>query len=379
MATEKSMSDEDRALLLETVRALVAAKIAPNAKVIDEDSRISSEMFRSLADAGINAATVPEIFGGGGASVLDGAMLIEEVAKGSGAVASILSMNLAGVEAVAASANGHLKYDLLPKVSGGERVLVWSADPDGSRGGVIASAATGGTLLNGSLHWVPCYDSGADLVVLVDAVVDSQRQLLAVDVSKPSGGRVEIGPLESDLGLRGASPRSLVFHDVLVSTGQIVAAGASGVAAAEKFYSAARVALASQANGIAVSALYHATNYAAERSQFGVPIMDFESTRTILGTMALNIEAARKLTFAAAEQIDAGGQSYERFPLDLGAKWLATKVAVEVAIDAVQVHGGYGFVKDYPVERLMRDAKMTQLMLGTGQILAIADALANAD
>ena len=379
MATESSMSEEERALLLETVRALVAGKIEPNGRMIDEEARISPEVYRSLVDSGMHASTIPSVYGGGGASVADAVLLVEEVAKGSGAVASILAMNLAGVAAIAASSNEQVKSRLLPEVSRGEKLLVWSADPSESHGGIVASISSEGVLLNGTAHWIPCYEVGAARVVLLEVEIKRGSYLLAVEVDDAKSGQVELGSLESDLGLRGAPLRSVTFQNMLVDQEAMIVAGVPGGRASRALSSVGQIAIAAQANVIGASALSHARSYAAERHQFGVPIMDFESTRTILGTMAVNLEAARQLTYAAADRFDRkDGASTDETLLELSAKWFSSKMAVEVAIDAIQVFGGYGFVKDYPVERLMRDAKMTQLMMGTGQIIAIADAVGKA-
>lgn len=379
MTFDKAMSDEDRRLLVETVRALVAAKIEPKSKAIDEEGAIPPEIYSSLTAAGLHAATVPAVYGGGGASIADCAVIIEEVAKGSAAVASILVMNMAGVAGVSASSNEHLKSDLLSRVARGEVILSWSADPTEDQAGVVASLNSEGVTVNGKIHWIPFYEVGAKPIVLAEVKAQAGSHLLAIELEAPRRGSAEAGPLESDLGLRGAELRAVTFENLLVGDDDVVGSSMGDATASLALHSAAQVGIAALANGIAAAALDHAWLYARERHQFGVPISDFESTRTILGTMALNLEAARNLTFAAAAHFDRGWPvSDNGIPIDLGAKWFASKSAVEAAIDAIQIFGGYGFVKDYPVERFMRDAKIIQLMGGTGQILEIANAMARA-
>ena len=377
MSIDMSNSDEDKRLLRESVSRLVADKIEPFAKVIDETGEMPEELYEVLTKTGLNAATVPSQYGGGGASALDGVILVEEIARGSASVSSILAMNLAGVAALAASLNEKLKEDLFPKVVRGEVILSWSANAPEAEGELIAADDAKGLVLNGKVTWVPFVDVGAAIVVLAEAKTQLGSHLVAIDTSKLKG-HLEIGPLESDLGLRGVQLRSLVLRDVVITGEEIVDSKVGGASVLGVLHAVGRAAVAAQANGIAAAALGHAKRYVGERYQFGVPIAEFQSTRAILGAMALNLEAARQLTYAAGNQLDTGATgwgSQDRAPADSAAKWFASKVAVEVAIDAIQLFGGYGFVKDYPVERLMRDAKLTQMILGTNQILDIADAI----
>ncbi len=378
MSIEATVLDDDRRLLRETVRSLVSARVEPNSKAIDEDGTIPTDIYRSLTETGLNAPTVPTAHGGGGASVVDAAILIEEMAKGSGAVATIIAQNIAGVAAVVASPNVKLKADLLPRVAKGEAILVWSADSFEDKSGILASIDDDGIVLNGKFHWVPCFDLSAKLILVAEVKVQAGTHLVAIDIANPHRGTIDVGPLESDLGLVGSALKSLTLQNVFIRTDEIIATSMGDSLAAKALRSTAQIALAALANGIAATALRHAQVYAVERHQFGVPISDFESTRIMLGTMALNLEAARQLTFAAAAQLDSdrpGWGDKVSISANAGAKWFSSKVAVEVAIDAIQVFGGYGFVKDYPVERLMRDAKMVQLMTGSNQILEIANAL----
>lgn len=378
MSLDATVLDDDRRLLRETVRNLVSARVEPNSKAIDESGTIPPEIYGSLTETGLNAPTVPTAYGGGGASMVDAGILIEEMAKGSGAVATIMAQNLAGVAAVVASPNDKLKGELLPRVAKGEAILTWPADSFEDKAGVLASIDGDRIVLNGKFHWVPCFDLSAKLVLVAEVKVQSGSQLLAIDMASPHGGKIDVGPLESDLGLIGSCLRSLTLRNVVVNTDEIISTSMGDSLAAKALRSTAQIALAAQANGIAAAALRHAQVYAVERHQFGVPISDFESTRIMLGTMALNLEAARQLTFAAAAQLDShrpGWGDQVSIAVSAGAKWFSSKVAVEVAIDAIQIFGGYGFVKDYPVERLMRDAKMVQLMTGSNQILEIANAL----
>lgn len=376
MNTNIPISDDDRRLLIETVSSLVAAKIEPLAKQIDQEGEIAGGIFSALAESGLHAVNVPAVYGGEGASIADGVVLIEELARGCASVASILVMNLAGIAALVASKNERLKSELLPHVAKGEVILVWSAEAWEDQGELTATPDSDGLVLSGKLHWVPCFEVGAKLMLVARAKAQSESHLVVIDLSTPQNGLVEIGPLESDLGLRGTFLRTVSLQSANIKKDQIIASGFDVSEPLQRLRSVGQVATAAQANGLASASLGHARRYVSERYQFGVPISDFESTRIILATMALNLAAARQLTFAAADKLGAIVPVWadrDRIAADCGAKWFATKVAVDVAIDTVQLFGGYGFVKDYPVERLMRDAKMTQLMLGTNQILDIAD------
>ena len=224
MSIDATVLDDDRRLLRETVRSLVAARVEPNSKAIDETGVVSAEIYKSLTETGLNAPTVPTTYGGGGASMVDAAILIEEMAKGSAAVATIIAQNIAGVAAVAASPNIKLKADLLPRVAKGEAILVWSADSFEHKAGMLASIEGDGIVLNGKFNWVPCFDLSAKLVLVAEVKVQSGTQLVAIDIANPHRGRVDVGPLESDLGLVGSALKSLTLRNVFVRTDEVIAA-----------------------------------------------------------------------------------------------------------------------------------------------------------
>ena len=222
MTFDISMSDEDKRLLIETVRALVSAKIEPSSKAIDGEGAIPAEIYNSLRAAGLHAANVASTYGGGGASITDCAVIIEEVAKGSAAVASLLVMNMAGVAGVSAGSNEHLKSDLLSRVARGEVILSWSADPTENQAGVLASVNSEGITVNGKIHWVPFYEVGATTVVLAEVKAQAGSHVLAIELEAPRKGRAEAGPLESDLGLRGAALRAVSFDNLLVGDDWVI-------------------------------------------------------------------------------------------------------------------------------------------------------------
>jgi alkylation response protein AidB-like acyl-CoA dehydrogenase len=313
------------------------------------------------------------VHGGAGAGALEAVVVIEEVARVSAAASVIPAQGFVASCALAGAEVGSEQAAVLSAIAGGE--LVATSPLAGARAaGVVAEAVPGGWRLEGVLDWVPWPypDSGAALVAVVETAAGPR--LIAGRLARLEPG---MSQATSMLGFRGVPLASLRLSGVVIPSGAVVTEGAQRQPA---LWRAARlIATAAQATGVAAMALEAAAGYVRERRQFGRPIGEFQALRVMLADMATRVESARRLTYAAAEAIESSwGQEPAR--LAASAKLHASDMAVSVATDAVQLFGGYGFMQDYPVERAMRDAKMTQLLAGDRleQQCAIADILSAA-
>ncbi len=366
-------AESDLDLLRETIRRVATGAIAPEVAGMERSGSMPEAALRALVQTDFHAPAIPTRYGGAGAGALEAVVVIEEVARVSAAASVIPAQGFVAACALAGAEAGSEQAAVLSAIAGGE--LVATSPLAGARAaGVVAEAVPGGWRLEGVLDWVPWPypDSGAALVAVVETAAGPR--LIAGRLARLEPG---MSQATSMLGFRGVPLASLRLSGVVIPSGAVATEGAQRQPA---LWRAARlIATAAQATGVAAMALEAAAGYVRERRQFGRPIGEFQALRVMLADMATRVESARHLTYAAAEAIESSaGQEPAR--LAASAKLHASDMAVSVATDAVQLFGGYGFMQDYPVERAMRDAKMTQLLAGDRleQQCAIADILSAA-
>lgn len=359
--------------LRESVRALADSKIAPAAREVDEEARFPREAADALQSAGLAAAHVPEEFGGEGADALGVAIIIEEVARVCGSSSLIPAVNkLGSLPLMLAGTAEQKKRWLTPLAQGKGFSYCLSESEAGSDAAAMrtkAVAKDGGWLLNGSKKWIS--NAGESDFYTVLASTDSSKGAKGISafVVEKSDTGVSFGAHEKKMGFRGSPTREVYFDDVQLSADRMLGVEGTGFALAMQTLDHTRITIAAQALGIAQGAFEVAMNYAHQRKQFGKAIFDFQAIQFMLADMAMKIEAARQLTYAAAvksENLEADLTFFSA-----ASKCYATDVAMEVTTNAVQVLGGYGYVSDYPVERMMRDAKLTQIYEGTNQVQRI--------
>jgi alkylation response protein AidB-like acyl-CoA dehydrogenase len=359
--------------LRESVSALAQKKILPFAQDVDENARYPQEAADALQQAGLAAAHVPEEFGGQGADALATVIIIEEVARVCGASSLIPAVNKLGSVPllIGASQEQNKKY-LTQLVQGKGFSYCLSESEAGSDAAAMKTKATASGdkwILSGSKKWIS--NAGVSEFYTVLATTDpskGSKGISAFIVEKSDAG-VSFGAHEKKMGFRGSPTREVYFDNVELSQDRLIGEVGTGFGLAMKTLDHTRITIAAQALGIAQGALDVAKRYSHERQQFGKPIFDFQAIQFMLADMAMQIEAARSLTYAAAVKSERGETDLTFF--SAASKCFATDVAMKVTTDAVQILGGYGYVSDYPVERMMRDAKLTQIYEGTNQIQRI--------
>ncbi len=365
---------EEHDMLRESVRALAEAKIAPHAAAVDEEGRFPQEALDALVANDLHAVHVPEEFGGAGADALATVIVIEELARVCASSSLIPAVNKLGSLPVQLSGSKELQAKYLSPLARGEVMFSYClSEPDAGSdaGGMKTRAVRDGDdyVLNGVKRWIT--NAGVSDYYTVLAVTDPEKRskgISAFVVEKNDEG-VSFGAPEKKLGIKGSPTREVYFDNVRIPADRMIGAEGTGFATAMKTLDHTRITIAAQALGIAQGALDYAKGYVQERKQFGKPIGDFQGVQFMLADMAMKIEAARQLTYAAAaksQRVDADLTFF-----GAAAKCYASDAAMEVTTDAVQLLGGYGYTRDYPVERMMRDAKITQIYEGTNQIQRI--------
>ena len=361
--------DEYQALR-ESVSSLAQKKIAPFAHDVDENARYPQEAADALQQAGLAAAHVPVEFGGQGADALAAVIIIEEVARVCGASSLIPAVNKLGSVPLLIGASVEQKKKYLTQLAQGKGFSYCLSESEaGSDAAAMKTKAVKSGenwILSGSKKWIS--NAGVSEFYTVLASTDptkGARGISAFIVEKSDPG-VSFGAHEKKMGFRGSPTREVYFDNVELTPDRVIGELGTGFGLAMKTLDHTRITIAAQALGIAQGAFDVAKKYAHERQQFGKPIFDFQAVQFMLADMAMEIEAARQLTYAAAVKSERGESDLTFF--SAASKCFATDVAMKVTTDAVQVLGGYGYVSDYPVERMMRDAKLTQIYEGTNQI-----------
>ena len=359
--------------LRDSVRALSEKEIAPHAHAVDEDHRYPQEAANALARAGLSAAHVPTQYGGQGADALGVVIIIEEIARACGSSSLIPAVNKLGSLPLILGGNEEQKKRwLTPLAQGGGFSYCLSESDAGSDASALRTKVErkGDTwILNGSKKWIS--NAGiSDFYTVVaqgDASLGS-KGITAFIVEKTDPG-VSFGAPEKKMGFRGSPTCEVYFDGVVLNDDRRISAVGEGFTLAMNTLDHTRITIAAQAVGLAQGALDVATKYSHERKQFGKEIFDFQAIQFMLADMAMNIAAARQLIYAAAVKSERGEKDLRFF--SAASKCFASDVAMKVTQDAIQVLGGYGYVSDYPVERMMRDAKLTQIYEGTNQIQRI--------
>ena len=366
----EALIDEEYEALRESVRALVTKKIAPFAKAVDEESRFPQEAFEALQAADLAAAHVDSKYGGQGADALATVIIIEEVARVCGSSSLIPAVNKLGSLPIILAGSDELKEKYLTQLAEGKGFSYCLSESEaGSDAAAMKTKAVKSGddwIISGSKKWIS--NAGFSDFYTVLAQTDSTlgaKGITAFVIEKSDAG-VSFGAHEKKMGFRGSPTREVYFDSVKISDDRRLGQIGSGFALAMQTLDHTRITIAAQALGIAQGAFEVATKYSHERKQFGKEIFDFQGVQFMLADMAMNIAAARSLTYAAAVKSERGEKDLTFF--SAAAKCFATDVAMKVTTDAVQVLGGYGYVSDYPVERMMRDAKLTQIYEGTNQV-----------
>jgi len=359
--------------LRDSVRSLSENEIAPHAHAVDEDHRYPQEAHNALVKAGLFAAHVPTEFGGDGADALATCIIIEEVARVCGSSSLIPAVNKLGSLPLILSGSAEQKERWLRPLAKGKGFSYCLSESEaGSDASALKTKAErkgDSWVINGSKKWIS--NAGESEFYTVIAQTDpslGSKGITAFVIEKSDSG-VSFGAPEKKMGFRGSPTREVYFDNVTVGDYRRISEVGKGFALAMDTLDHTRITIAAQALGLAQGALDTAKKYAHERKQFGKEIFDFQGVQFMLADMAIAVETARQITYAAAAKSERGDIDLKFF--SAVSKTYATDVAMKVTTDAVQILGGYGYVSDYPVERMMRDAKLTQIYEGTNQIQRI--------
>ncbi len=356
----------------DTIRQIAVEQIAPRAAEIDEKAEYPHDLRKLLSEQDILGLPFDSEYGGTGTGTLMLNMAIEEISKACASTALILMVQELGTLPIKLFGSEELKQRFLPKCASGE----WSpafalSEPDAGSdpGGMITRAVKDGDewVIDGVKNWIS--NAGIADFYIVFAVTDREvshsRGITAFVVESQREG-FSIGNLEHKLGIRGSPTGQPVFDGVRVPDDNVIGEVGKGFKVALATLDRSRLGVASQALGIAQGATDYAAAYARERRQFGKPINTFQAIQIKLADMETHCAAGRELLYQAAAKVDRGDSDIGKF--SAMAKLFCSDVAMNVTIEAIQILGGYGYVKDYPVERMMRDAKITQIYEGTNEI-----------
>jgi len=367
--------NEEHEMIRKVAREFAQKEVAPIAAEIDEQARFPVENVRKMGELGFLGLTVSEEYGGAGADTVAYVIAIEEIAKVCASTAVIMSVQNSlvcqGFEHFGDEAQ---KRTFLTRLASGRALGAFAltepeAGCDAAAQRTTARRDGDRYILNGSKHFIT-NGAYAD-IVLVFAMTDpaaGSRGISAFIVEKGTPG-FTVGREENKMGIRGSSTCELVFQDCAVPASQRLGAEGQGYRIALTLLDGGRIGIAAQALGIAEGAFEAALSYAKTRRQFGQPIGNFQAIQWMLADMGTRIEAVRLLTYRAALAKDAAKASGARYSLEAAqAKLFASETAVWVADRAVQIHGGYGYMKEYPVERFYRDAKITEIYEGTSEV-----------
>lgn len=361
---------EEHEELRAAIRALAEKEIAPYAAAVDEEARFPNEALDALNASGFNAVHVPEEFGGQGADSVAACIVIEEVARVDASASLIPAVNKLGTMGLILRGSADLKKKVLPDIANGKMASYAlserEAGSDAAAMRTRAKADGDDWILNGSKCWIT--NGGKSTWYTVMAVTDPDKGangISAFMVHEDDEG-FTVGPKERKLGIKGSPTTELYFENCRVPGDRIIGAPGTGFKTALATLDHTRPTIGAQAVGIAQGALDAAIAYAKDRKQFGRPIADNQGLQFMLADMAMKVEAARLMVYSAAARAERGEGNLGF--ISAASKCFASDVAMEVTTDAVQIFGGAGYTVDFPVERMMRDAKITQIYEGTNQI-----------
>lgn len=357
------------------VREVCEDKVALNAGDADENGEFPQASYEALKASDFHAPHIPTEYGGAGADALATVIVIEEVARVCAASSLIPAVNKLGTLPLLLGGSEELKRKFLPPVARGEALFSYClSEPEA--GSDVASMTTRAVrdgdhwVLDGVKRWIT--NAGVSRFYTVFAVTTPgarSRGISAFVVDAEEDRGISFGAPERKLGIKGSPTREVYLDNVRIPADRMIGQEGEGFKLAMRTLDHTRVTIAAQAVGIASGALSAATKYVKERHQFGRPIAEFQGIQFMLADMGMKLEAARQLTYAAAGKSERNAPDLSFF--GAAAKCFASDAAMEITTDAVQLLGGYGYTKDFPLERMMRDAKITQIYEGTNQVQRI--------
>ncbi|KON67967.1 acyl-CoA dehydrogenase family protein [Peribacillus butanolivorans] len=361
---------DDQQAIVSMARDVVNAEIIPLAREFDEREAFPVEIMDKLRECGLFNLSIPEEYGGPGIDKLSHALIVEEIARGCAGIATSLEANSLSSYPILVGGDESLKQKYLKRLTEEGQYASFALTEPGAGSDVSGMSSTivrkdGGYILNGEKCFITNASYAHFYVVLAKQTLENgENSFTALVVERDSEG-ITVGEKEKKMGLRASNTASVIFDDVFVPLENRIGEEGKGFKIFMKALSFARPMVGAQAVGIAQGAYESALNYAKERKQFKKPIANFQSIQFMLADMAMTIEASRLLVHKSVFLLEQGTPSAKHASF---AKCFAADTAMKVAEDAVQIHGGYGFIREYPVEKYFRDAKIMQIYEGTNQI-----------
>ena len=366
---------DDHLAIRYAIREISTDLIAPHAAEVDETSSFPQAAYDALSASGFHAPHIPEEYGGAGADALATCIVIEEVARACASSSLIPAVNKLGTMPVMLAASEEIKSKYLPRVASGEALFAYAlsereAGSDTASMSCRAKRDGDDWVITGQKSWISNAGVAEYYTVLAVTDPDGKRgSNVSAFVLEKSDPGFTFGEPERKMGIKGSPTRELRFDGTRIPGDRIIGEPGTGLKLALRTLDHTRITIGAQAVGIAQGALDFSLGYVKERQQFGKRIADFQGIQFMLADMAMELEAARQLMYVAAAKSERNDADLAFF--GAAAKCYASDVAMRVTTDAVQLLGGYGYTKDFPVERMMRDAKITQIYEGTNQVQRI--------
>lgn len=363
---------EEQRMLKELARKIAEEKIMPVRAELDEREEFPWEILKACAEAGLFGVAIPEEYGGSGGGVFENCLVVEELSRACIGVSVSYAASGLGAYPILLFGTEEQKRRYLPQIASGEKLAAFAATEAGAGSDVAAMQTQAvrdgkGYRLNGTKQWIT--NGGEADIYVVFAVTDKRRGPRGISgfiVEKGTPG-FSFGKKEKKMGIRASATRELIFEDCWVPEENLLGGREGmGLVAILRTFDMTRPGIGAQAVGLAQGAFEVALQYARQRVQFGQKIISFQAVQHMLADMATQIEAARALVYSVARYIDSGPRDFSKEAAM--AKLFPSDVAMKVAEDAVQILGGYGYMRDFPVEKMMRDAKILQIYEGTNQI-----------
>lgn len=364
------LTDEQK-MIVELARKITVEEIVPNRARLDEEEQFPTEILKKIAEADLYGLYIPEAYGGFGGGVMEYVLAVEEFSRGCIGVSVSFAANALGAFPILAFGTEEQKQKYLPDLAAGKKQAAFGlteANAGSDASGIQTTAVKDGDyyILNGTKQWIT--NAGEAETYTVLAMTDKTKgtrgsSCFILEKGMPG---FTFGKKEKKLGIRASSTRELIFQDVKVPKANLLSKEGMGFIVAMKNLDHSRPGIAAQGVGLAQGALDLAVAYARERVQFGKPIAALQTIQHMLADMATETEAARALLYATSRFIDGGAKDISK--MSAMAKLYATDTAMKVTNDALQVFGGYGYMREYPIEKMFRDAKILQIYEGTNQI-----------
>jgi len=362
---------EQQTMIRDLARKIADEKIKPVAAHYDETEEFAWPIMKILADSDLFGVYIPEKYGGLGGGILDMCLVTEELSRACGGIALGYAGTGLGTLPILLHGSEEQKQKYLPDIAKGKRLAAFcltEAEAGSDAGSIKTTARKEGDkyILNGTKQWIT--NAGEAEIYTVVAITDKAKGIRGASafiVEKGTPG-MEFGKKEKKMGIRASATREVIFNNCEIPAANLISKEGMGFIVALKTLDTSRPGVAAQAVGIAQGALDCALEYSRTRVQFGQPISSFQAIQHMLADMGTQLEAARALTYATARMSDSGAKAMSKD--SAMAKLFASDMAMKVTTDAVQILAGYGYMRDYPVEKYMRDAKITQIYEGTNQI-----------